>query len=238
MAALEKAEKEGKPYQVCIVDWHMPSMDGLEVTRKIRAGYGKDSVVVIISVYDTNEIQTEGAAAGADHFVSKPVFQSSIFNVLMKIVGNNSMEDKKKSPADFDFSGRHILIAEDVELNMEVAVTILSMTGAEISCAENGRIALEIYEASPDGFFDCILLDVNMPEMDGYETVRAIRSSRKPDAKTVPVFAMTANAFAEDVAAAVDAGMNGHLAKPIEVEILYETLQEEFKRREESKIII
>lgn len=238
LAALEKAEKEGKPYQVCIVDWQMPSMDGLEVTRKIRAGYGKDSVVVIISAYDTNEIQTEGAAAGADHFVSKPVFQSSIFNVLMKIVGNNSMEDKKKSPADFDFSGRHILIAEDVELNMEVAVTILSMTGAEISCAENGRIALEIYEASPDGFFDCILLDVNMPEMDGYETVRAIRRSRKPDAKTVPVFAMTANAFAEDVAAAVDAGMNGHLAKPIEVEILFETLQEAFKRREESKIII
>ena len=117
-----------------------------------------------------------------------------------------------------------------MELNREVAVRMLNRVGVEVSCAENGKIALERYEQAPDGFFDCILLDVNMPEMDGYETVAAIRRSTKPDAVTVPVFAMTANAFAEDVQTAIDAGMNGHIAKPVEADILYKILQEVFRK--------
>ena len=131
----------------------------------------------------------------------------------------------------YDFTGRHVLVAEDVELNMEVAVDLLQMVGIEPECAEDGKQALEIYEQAPDNYFDCMLLDINMPEMDGYEATRAIRKSDKPDAATVPIYAMTANAFAEDVMAAMDAGMNGHIAKPIEVRILYETLQEVLKNR-------
>ena len=151
----------------------------------------------------------------------------------MQIAGRKDPEKDAAAEETYDFSGRHILLAEDVELNMEVAVKLLTTVGAEVSCAENGKKALDLYLESPDWFFDCILLDINMPEMDGYETVRAIRKSTKPDAKTVSVFAMSANAFSEDIVAAVDAGMNGHIAKPIEVRILYETLQEVFKRNEQ-----
>ena len=116
---------------------------------------------------------------------------------------------------------------------MEVAVKILERTGIEVSCAENGKKAVEIYEQSPENYFDCIFLDINMPEMDGYEAVLAIRESGRKDASGVPVFAMTANAFAEDISAVMDAGMNGHIAKPIEIDILYETLQEVFKKSEQ-----
>lgn len=135
--------------------------------------------------------------AGASYFMTKPMFQSSLFNILSRIVGRPVQEEESAGKA-YDFSGRQILLAEDMELNREVAVRMLNRVGVEVSCAENGKIALERYEQAPDGFFDCILLDVNMPEMDGYETVAAIRRSKKPDAVTVPVFAMTANAFAED----------------------------------------
>lgn len=165
--------------------------------------------------------------------MAKPMFQSSLFNILNRIAGKFAGAETYDTAAKYDFTGRHVLIAEDVELNMEVAVSLLNMVGIEVQGAENGRKALEIYEQAPDGFFDCIFLDINMPEMDGYETVRAIRRSAKPDAAGVPVFAMTANAFAEDVTAAMDAGMNGHIAKPIETNILYETLQEVFKNHEQ-----
>lgn len=232
LEALGEAEDSGEPYTLCMVDWQMPSMDGLELTREIRSIFGDESVVVIVSAYDMNEIQEEGREAGVSYFVEKPMFQSSLFNVLQRVAGKG-IEDKDKKPGEYDFSGKHVLLAEDVELNREVAVKLLNMVGIEVSCAEDGYEAVEIYDKAPDGFFDCILMDINMPRMDGYEAVRAIRKSSKPDALTVPVFAMTANAFSEDVTAVMDAGMNGHIAKPIETEILYETLQEVFKSREQ-----
>ncbi len=235
-AALEllgEAEDQGDPYRLCIIDWNMPSMNGGDVTREIRSIFGEDAVVVIASAYDLNEIEAEGRKAGANWFMAKPMFQSSLFNILNRIAGKFAGAETYDTAAKYDFTGRHVLIAEDVELNMEVAVSLLNMVGIEVQGAENGRKALEIYEQAPDGFFDCIFLDINMPEMDGYETVRAIRRSAKPDAAGVPVFAMTANAFAEDVTAAMDAGMNGHIAKPIETNILYETLQEVFKNHEQ-----
>ena len=231
-AALEtlgEAEDTGDPYNLCIVDWQMPLMDGVELTRQIRCIFGEDAIVVIASAYDLNEVEEEGREAGADYFVVKPVFQSSLFNVLNRICGRVINPEEEKQAENFDFSGKHVLLAEDVELNMEVAVKMLKMVGIEVCCAENGKEALEIYEQKPDRFFDCIFLDINMPQMDGYETVRAIRKSAKADAHTVPVFAMTANAFSEDVTEAMNAGMNGHIAKPIEIHILYETLQEVFK---------
>lgn len=229
---LGEAEDSGDPYLLCIIDWQMPSMDGLEVTRQIRSIFGEDSVVVIASAFDLNEVREAGKRAGADYFLEKPMFQSNLFNVLIRAAGKAVGEDEAGTAEEYDFSGRHVLIAEDVDLNMEVAVKLLKLVGAESHCAENGKIALELYEQAPDGFFDCVLMDINMPEMDGYEATRAIRRSHKPDAQKIPIFAMTANAYAEDVAAAIDAGANGHIAKPIEVHILYETLQEVFKNYE------
>ena len=229
LEALGEAEEQGDPYSLCIVDWKMPKMNGVEVTRQIRSVFGEDSVVIIASAYDLNEIEEEGKMAGASYFMKKPMFQSSLFNILRRIVGRPVQEEESAGKA-YDFSGRQILLAEDMELNREVAVRMLNRVGVEVSCAENGKIALECYEQAPDGFFDCILLDVNMPEMDGYETVAAIRRSTKPDAVTVPVFAMTANAFAEDVQTEIDAGMNGHIAKPVEADILYKILQEVFRK--------
>ena len=226
-----EAEEQDDPFLLCIVDWKMPSMDGLDLTKEIRSIFGDDSVVVIASAYDLSEIEDQGKDAGANGFISKPVFQSNLFNIINRMFGKELQIDEQQL-GDFDFSGHHILLAEDVDLNMEVAVKMLKMTGAEVSCAWNGQEALTLYQQSPDGFFDCILLDINMPVMDGYDTVRAIRKSAKSDAATVPVFAMTANAFSEDVTAAMDAGMNGHIAKPIEINILYETLQEVFKNHE------
>ena len=233
LEALGDAEDSEDPYQVCIVDWQMPSVDGKEFTKQMRSIFGEDSAVVIAFAYDLNEAEENGGREEFDYFMTKPVFQSSLFNILMQIAGRKDPEKDAAAEETYDFSGRHILLAEDVELNMEVAVKLLTTVGAEVSCAENGKKALDLYLESPDWFFDCILLDINMPEMDGYETVRAIRKSTKPDAKTVSVFAMSANAFSEDIVAAVDAGMNGHIAKPIEVRILYETLQEVFKRNEQ-----
>ena len=233
LEALGEAEDANDPYKLCLIDWQMPTMNGVEVVEQIRSIFGEDSILVIVSAYDLNEIEEEGRKAGASYFVAKPVFQSSLYNVLNRIDQKLAGKEPELEENRFDFSGRHILVAEDVEINMEVAVRLLNMVGAQVSCAENGEKAFEIYKESPDGYFDCILLDINMPEMDGYETVKAIRESRKPDARTVPVYAMTANAFSEDVAAVMDAGMNGHIAKPIEIDILYETLAEVFKKDEQ-----
>lgn len=233
LEALGEAEDAGDPYRLCIIDWQMPTMDGVEVTRQIRSIFGEDSVIVLASAFDLNEILDEGKDAGAGYFITKPMFQSTLYDVLARIAGRGVEEEVLQDAGKFDFTGKRVLVAEDVELNMEVAVKLLRMVGIEVGCAENGRKALEIYEQSPDGFFDCILLDINMPEMDGYEAVRAIRKSHKPDAEKIQVYAMTANAYAEDVTAVMDAGMNGHIAKPIEVNILYETLQEVFKKNEQ-----
>lgn len=232
---LGEAEENGDPYKLCIIDWRMPSMDGSEVTQKIREIFGDDTIIIIISAYDLNELERDGKTAGANYLIPKPLFQSTIFNALMQISGGNGiyMRKEPKNPDNhFDFSGRRVLIAEDVALNMEVAIKLLKAVGIEVYCAEDGRQALEMYEKSQDGMYDCILLDINMPVMDGYEAARGIRSSSKPDAGTIPIYAMTANAFAEDVTAALDAGMNGHIAKPIDTNTLYQTLERAFRGEE------
>ena len=128
-----------------------------------------------------------------------------------------------------NFTGKKILLAEDVALNLEVAVSLLKMVGIDVICAEDGKQAVDAFINMPEGTFDCILMDVNMPVMDGYEATRLIRSSQKKDAKTIPIYAMTANAFSSDVTDALNAGMNGHIAKPIETDVLYKTLEETWK---------
>lgn len=230
--ALEKlgeAEDKGDPYKLCLIDWKMADMDGVEVTKKIREIFGDDTIVIIVSAYDLNEVEASGKAAGANYFIPKPLFQSTLFNALMRISGGDYTQiNAEKDKNDYDFNGKNVLVAEDVALNMEVAIKLLQMVGIQTTCAEDGKQAVEIFEKSKPNTFDCILMDINMPVMDGYEATKAIRTMSRPDAKTIPIYAMTANAFSEDVTAALNAGMNGHIAKPIETKVLYKTLENVF----------
>ena len=235
-AALEMlgtAEENGDPYKLCFIDWQMRGMDGIETTRHIREIFGKDSVIVIVSAYDLDEIESEGIEAGANYFMMKPFFQSSLISVINNALGHK--DDSKHVFEKYDFTGKHVLIAEDVAMNMEIAVKMLSLVGVEAACAVNGKEAVKQYEEAADNYFDCVLMDVNMPEMNGLEAAHRIRHSRKPDAKSIKIYAMTANVFAEDIEAVKLSGMNGHIAKPIEVENLYKTLENAFTAQDKDE---
>lgn len=206
-AALEKmgeADENGDPFNLLIVDWKMPGMNGIELTHQVREIFGSDNVILIASAYNLTDIRDEGKAAGANFFVNKPLFQSTLFNLLMTVTQGTSFEETDKFKK-YQFEGKRVLLAEDVVLNMEVAIKLLKLLGLDVICAEDGKQAVDIYEKSEPGWFDCVLMDVNMPVMDGYEATRLIRKSSKPDAATIPIYAMTANAFTADITAALDA---------------------------------
>ncbi len=224
--ALEKlldAQRKGLGYDICFVDWKMPGMGGLELTKRIRKEFDKDTVIIIVSSFDQSEIEDEAKAAGADLFVPKPLFQSTVFNLLMQLSGGHFTK-KTADVTDYDFSGHKIILAEDNELNTEIAIELLSLVHMDVDHAANGKEAVSLFMNAKPGTYDAILMDVQMPVMDGYEATRTIRSSDYKEAKTIPIFAMTANAFTSDVSAALSAGMNDHIAKPIDTEILYHTL--------------
>lgn len=226
--AVLEAHETGTDYDVCIIDWQMPDMDGVKVTRQIREKLGPDTLIIIISAYDWSEIEEEARLAGANAFIAKPLFQSTLYNVLVSAFGaapsQPSCEEKSEVERDI-FTGKRFLLAEDNALNQEIAVELLSMTGAVIDCATNGEEAVKRFEVSPAGYYDLILMDVQMPIMDGYAATRQIRAGSHPDAGKIPILAMTANTFTEDVDASFAAGMNGHIAKPIELKILYRTIR-------------
>lgn len=225
--AIEKVrlarENDGKGYDVCFIDWCMPEIDGLETARRIRNYVGADALIIIISAYDWSDIEEQAKAAGVDAFIAKPFFASTLYNTLLAVSHKDSItvEDSKNKKSNYDFKGKKILLAEDNELNMEIAVELLKFVNAQVVSAENGKIALEIFEESQAGEFDLILMDIQMPQMNGYEAARKIRASQHPDGKAIPIIAMTADAFRDDIHAALAAGMNEHLAKPIDVEVLY-----------------
>ncbi len=225
-----ESEDNNNPYSICLVDWKMPEMDGIKLTENIRNIFGNDAVVIIMTAYDLNEVEAQGRMAGSDYFVPKPLFQSTLFNILSRITSDkyNGIKPEDNQILEYNLVGRRVLIAEDVELNMEVAVELLKLVGVECECAENGKIAVDMFNRSVPGYYDAVLLDINMPEMDGYQAARAIRTSLHPDAQNAIIYAMTANAFNEDVRKCLDAGMNGHISKPIEPKVLYKTLNEAF----------
>ncbi|MDD2647514.1 MAG: response regulator [Eubacteriales bacterium] len=220
----DKAETGAHPYDVCMIDAKMPQMDGLELTRLLRSHEKKHTHLLIISAKDMNEIRAEATSAGADGFITKPLFQSSVFNALISIVG--SKPQKKQNIAEkYDFTGHRVMLVEDQELNAEIATELLSFVNMSVDAVDRGRKAIDLFASSEAGRYDAILMDIQMPEMDGYEATAKIRALERPDAKTIPIFAMTANAFTEDVSAALSAGMNGHISKPIDTAVLYATLK-------------
>ena len=222
---LEVRHAKHEPYNLVLLDWKMPEMDGIDVARKIRERYDKETTVIILTSFNWDEIMDEALHAGVDSFLAKPLFASNVIDEFERIARKNSMSlFKEKSRADL--KGRHILMAEDVEINAEITEQILMVRGAEIDHAKNGKIVLEMFEKSEEGYYDAILMDVRMPEMDGLEASEAIRALGRKDAKAIPIIAMTANAFDEDVQRSLQVGMNAHLSKPVEPDRLYQTLEE------------
>lgn len=227
--AIEKVrsacEDDGRCYDVCFIDWCMPELDGIETARRMRRYVGPDVLIIIISAYDWSDIEEQAKAAGVNAFIAKPFFASNLYNTLLTVsrkpeLGFSAVGNKET----YDFGGKKVLLVEDNELNMEIASELLKFVNLQVEHAENGKVAVDIFRNSKEKEYALIFMDIQMPLMNGYDAARCIRSSEHPAAGTIPIIAMTANAFNDDVQAAFDAGMNGHLAKPIDVEVLYKTI--------------
>lgn len=214
---IAERHQHGDDYQVILLDWKLPGMNGIEAARVIRSKYGQDIPILLITAYDWSDLEDEARAAGVSGFISKPLFKSTLFYGLKMFVdtpGEQAVEAETGN--DLDLKGKHILLAEDNELNWEVAAELLSTLEIELDWAENGSICVEKFEKSPEGYYDAILMDLRMPVMDGYHATMAIRKMERKDAG-IPIIAMTADAFAEDIQRCLDCGMNDHLAKPIDI---------------------
>ena len=212
-------------YSVYIIDWLLPDMNGVEVARRVRQEVGKEVPIIVLTAYDWSDIEDEAREAGVSAFCSKPIFLSELRDCLSEVVGIEKEEEKKEERPRIRHSG-HILLAEDNELNREIATAILEEEGFTLESAENGAEAVELLKRSGPGHFDLILMDVQMPEMDGYEATRTIRALEDKKLADIPILAMTANAFEEDKREALQSGMNGHIAKPIDIDKLFATLDE------------
>ena len=214
-----------EPYNLVLLDWRMPELDGLEVARQIRQNYDKETTVIILTAFNWDEIMDEALMIGVDSFLAKPLFASNVIQEFERVARKNNMSlfgQKKRA----ELKGRHILLAEDIQINAEIMQQLLSMKDAHIDLAENGEVALKLFEASQEGYYDAILMDIRMPVMDGLESARRIRALKRKDSVGVPIIALTANAFDEDVQRSLQVGMNAHLSKPVEPERLYQTLEE------------
>ena len=212
-------------YNLVLLDWKMPQMDGLEVARQIRKNYDNETTVIILTSFNWDEIMDEALHIGVDSFLVKPLFASNVIDEFDRIARKNNMslfKEKKRA----SLKDRRILMAEDVIINAEIMKQILEIKGAVTDHAQNGVLAVGMFENSPVGYYDAVLMDVRMPQMDGLEAARTIRALKRPDAATVPIIAMTANAFDEDVQRSLQVGMNAHLSKPVEPDRLYQTLEE------------
>ena len=209
-------------YDLILVDWKMPEMDGIETTRQIRSIVGHDTPIIILTSFNWDDIADEARGAGVDTFVPKPLFAGSVIDEFREAFRRKNESLAKKA---IDLKGRRILLAEDVAVNAEIMMMVLTMREIEADVAENGRIAVELFNAHEPGYYDAILMDMRMPEMDGLEATKVIRSMERPDAQVIPIIALTANAFDDDVQRSMQAGLNAHLSKPIEPDQLFATLE-------------
>lgn len=244
LAMIHSRMAQGEPYQLILADWRMPGMDGIALTRDLRDMDGGEAMVVLLTGGgDGEDKREEAAGAGADAILSKPLFADSLTCCVQEILSRREQNAKaapdltaeQDEPVSEGLAGILVLVVEDMELNAEILIDLLEMEEIRSEHAENGRIAVDMFSEHPEGYYDAILMDVRMPVMDGLEATRAIRALDRLDAKSIPIIAMTANAFDEDVQQSLQAGMNAHLSKPVEPEHLYKTLDHMIRSRRECK---
>jgi signal transduction histidine kinase/CheY-like chemotaxis protein len=215
-------------YFAIIIDWKMPDMDGIETTKAIRKAVGADVPIIIISAYDWPEIEQEAREAGANAFVSKPLFKSRLAHLFNSLVGNENKENDEAPLSEFeniDLSGHRTLLVEDNQLNLEIATEILEMTKIKVEVATDGDIAVDKVKNNGKDYYDVVFMDIQMPRMNGYEATKEIRNLENGVGSDIPIVAMTANAFAEDIQMALSAGMNEHISKPLDLKSLAAVLK-------------
>ncbi len=227
----KSARNEGDSYHTYIIDWQMPETSGIETARRIRSAVGEESPIIILTAYDWSDIEEEAKEAGVTAFCAKPLFMSDLKSALLVA---NSMVVKEEEGGPVwqaeDFGGKRVLLVEDIEMNREIAEVILTESGFIVESAPDGTDAVDMVKRSEEGYYDVVLMDVQMPIMNGYEATRTIRSLPRKDVKTLPIIAMTANALEEDKEAALKNGMNDHVAKPIDIELLMSVLSKYLKQ--------
>ena len=224
LGMIEHRHLSGRDYDVIIVDWKMPEIDGIDTIKRIRSEIGADTPILLISAYDWSDIEDKAKEAGANGFVSKPLFRSTLYDKLNALMGK---ESKSVEPEDdtSDLQGLHILIAEDNDINWEIISAMLGMFGITTDRAENGRVCVDMVREAEAGSYALVFMDVQMPEMNGLDATRAIRKLKDPAAASVPIVAMTADAFSENVTECLNAGMNGHIAKPVDIKLVIKEIR-------------
>ena len=224
--AVEEVERQlrhGRYYDIALIDWQMPDMDGVETARRIRRLVGPDTTIIMISAYDWSFIEEDARKAGVDCFVPKPLFRNSLFDAFAGAVRRNHPEEERVEKTDFHHC--RILLAEDNELNREIAKTLLEMYGMEVEAARDGQEAVALFRDNAPDHYQAVLMDIRMPVMNGMEATRSIRGLERGDAGQIPILAMTANAFEEDRMAAMEAGMTGYLVKPLDIKVVLDELK-------------
>jgi CheY-like chemotaxis protein len=224
LGMIEHRHQSGRDYNVIIIDWKMPDIDGLETISRIRSAIETKIPILLVSAYDWSDIEDKAKAAGANGFVSKPLFKSTLYDKINDLIGKESASVEPEDDYS-DLKGLNILVAEDNDINWEIISAMLSMFGITTERAENGRICVDMMKAAEKDSYALIFMDVQMPEMNGLDATRAIRKLEDPWASSIPIVAMTADAFSENVMACMDAGMNGHIAKPVDIKLVIKEIR-------------
>ncbi len=233
LGMIEHRHLSGRDYGVIIIDWRMPETDGIETIRRIRSEIKADTPILLISAYDWSDIEDKAKEAGANGFVCKPLFRSTLYDKINDLIGK---EHRSVEPEDdySDLQGLHFLVAEDNDINWEIISAMLTMFGMTADRAENGRVCVDMINAADAGRYELIFMDVQMPEMNGLDATRAIRSLENPGAASIPIVAMTADAFSENITECLNAGMNGHIAKPVDIKLVIKEIRRIREGRERS----
>ena len=229
---MEARHNVNRPYNIILMDWNMPGMSGREVSTEIMKHYADESIIVAMTAYSWDDIRDEALQVGVENYLEKPLYSMNIIENLEQIARRSKLsifKEKKRAR----LTGRRILLAEDVDINAEILTDMLELENIKVDHAENGKVAVELFERSTDGIYSAIIMDVRMPIMDGLEATRIIRGMDRPDAKRIPIIALTANTFDEDVQISMQAGMNAHLSKPVEADTLFKILGEKIYEAEE-----
>ena len=233
LGMIEHRHLSGKDYDVIIIDWKMPEIDGTETISRIRTEIGTKTPILLISAYDWSDIEEKAKEAGANGFVSKPLFRSTLYDKINALIGKESSSIEPEDDYS-DLQGMNILVAEDNDINWEIVSTMLSMFGITADRAENGRVCVDKISKVKEGSYELIFMDIQMPEMNGLDATRAIRKLEGHWASSIPIVAMTADAFSENVTECLNAGMNGHIAKPIDIKLVIREIRRIREERKES----